>query len=1004
MSFRCLAAFAFATLASPAFAAPGDTIYAEDFEDGDAGGWNGTGSFGVGAFPAASGEISLYTCCGNVDLLSPVIDTSVAGAQLSLRVQRGGTSIGSDLPEGRREYLDVYFLNDNGNWIHQARYPTGGTAGEVFNSVFTLDDPQFLHSNFRVRLFQDSGDANEDYWHLHEISIVEASASGGIGSLCDDFSNGLARWTVNDFGGAGAVAATTQAANSPTRGLAIFDGSVRIQSLPLDLADASGATLNLWVRRGDDSFSEAPDVGEDFVIGYIDVNGNAQQLHVLAGDDAPGETFNLSFPLPADALHDAFQVRIERYGNGAGGYWHIDDVCVDIQRTLDHFAIRHDGSGVNCQAEPVEIAAHDLNHFVVENYTGMVGLSTSTGNGDWSLLAGGGALANAGAGDGSYLFNAADNGDAVLGLRDTFAETVNVDARNGTTGEHAAEDGDVTFARSGFNVLVDGNATPVGVQIAGKPSNVAPNPALLELQAIRTDDSTGACAAAFTGSVNVDLAFSCEEPASCAGGNLAVNGSIIAANSAGTPVAFTTLALDFGDASDSTAPVVLQYDDAGRIRLHARHVLQPSAEVMAGSSNTFTVRPFGFDVSASGNPGAVDASGAVYRKAGEAFAVNVRAVGWQARDDADLDGIPDGYGNGDPADNADLSDNPPLANFGNENFPGTVSLSANLALPASGANPGLSGNTALTGFVNGTANATLRFSEAGIIELVAALADGDYLGAGNLRSRSGFVGRFIPDHFDVVIASHGCNDVAGFSYSGQPLRNVGVTARNGAGGTVSNFDGALGFAKTVFLGEVTGAPGTVLNGGISALDFIRGTATVTNTPAGVAFRFANPGTAPASITLRATGSDGVSSLNHAEGVTQVRSARFAVDDASAPVLANAVSFLRVETFDAGEWLPETQDTCTVFDAARLSLGAHAENLAAGESLVGGTNFASGAGQVTLTAPGVGNNGSMQLNYDTDPWLEYDWTGTGAEDPAGTIRFFEIFATEPGFIQRQEVVP
>lgn len=989
---------------SVANAAPGDVIYSEDFQDGSPGGWSqlgGNGTVTVGEYAPGSGEFALTSCCGDTVIISPAIDTGFAGAQLALRIQRGGTGIGSEAP-GDNEYLDLYFLDSTGSWQFMSRY-AGGTAGETINDSFTLAG-DLLHAGFRMRLEQRNGNAGEDFWHLHEISIIEAGASGSIGSLCDDFSGGLARWTVNSFGGSAAV--TSQASSSPSQGLAIFDGSARLHSLPLDLADASAATLNLWVRRGDDAFSEDPDGGEDLVIGYIDANGNHQELQVLAGDGLPGEMFGLSFALPANALHDAFQVRIERYGNGAGGYWHVDDVCVDIRRTVDHFAIRHDGRGVNCQAEPVEIVAHDRNHFTVENFSGSLALATSTGNGDWSLLSGDGAFVNNGAGGGSYQFHGLDKGKVVAGLRDTFAETVNINASSGTVLEAVNEDGDLVFDAAGFNVLVNGDSgAAIPVQIAGKPSNVAPNAVMLELQAIRTDDSTGACEAAFTGDVNVELAFSCEEPAACAGDKLLVNGNAIAGNPAGAPAGFTALALNFGDASDSTAPLLVRYADAGRIRLHARYVLQPSGEIMAGASPQFVVRPFGFHVSASGNPGALDSGGAAYRRAGAAFSVIVRAIGWQAADDMDANGVPDGHANADPADNADLSDNPLLANLGNEMAPEAVSLGANLALPASGTNPGLSGNGGPLAFVNGVASMTAGFGDVGIIELVAELEDGDYLGSGNVSSRSGFVGRFIPDHFDVVVGSHGCNDMAGFSYSGQPLRSVSVTARNGAGGITRNFDGALGFAKVVTLSETTGAAGEVLNGGISALDFSNGSSVIGSTPAGIAFRFTGALTPPATISLRATDMDGVSSQGHAEGRTQVRSARFVVDDASAPVLAAARSDVRVETFGGTAWGYELQDTCTTLDFTLLLPGGYEGNLDAGESVIDtpGSQFANGSGTVTMTAPGAGNDGSLKLHYDADPWLEYDWQGTGATDPFGTVRFFGIFAPEPGFIDRHEVI-
>lgn len=990
-------------------AAPGDTIYAEDFQDGGLHGWSqagGDGGLGVGEYAPGSGEFALTSCCGDTVVFSPVIDTAFAGAQLSLRVQRGGAAAGSDRPESN-EYLDVYFLDRNGNWQFAARYPGGGAAGETINDSFTLSG-DLLHAGFRVRLDQRNGNANADHWHLHEIGIIEAGASGSIGSLCDDFSSGLARWTVNDFGGSGNAAPTTQTANSAAASLAIFDGSVRLQSLPLDLADAASATLNLWVRRGADGFSEDPDGGEDLAIGFLDAGGNFQGLQTLPGNGTPGEAFLLAFPLPAAALHDAFRVRLERFGNGAGGYWHVDDVCVDIERSIDHFAIRHDGSGVNCQAEPVELVAHDINHFVVGNYTGTASLSTSTGNGDWRVFAGNGAVTNPGNGTGSYTFVPADRGRVVLGLRDTFIETVNIDAVQGTMQEDPQEDASLAFGETGFNLLVDGAPGLIATQIAGKPGNLAPGASAIELQAIRTSDETGACEAAFTGSVNVDFAMTCELPASCSGANLSVNGTAIAANDAGAPAVFTTLALDFGDAGDSTAPLVLRYDDAGQVRLHARHALSPSGEIMQGASNAFVVKPFGFDVSAAGNPAATAPTDSAYRHAGEHFTVTVRAVGWQAVDDANADGEPDGHANNDPADNADLSDNIALPSFAQEPSADTVRLSSQLWLPVAGSDPGLGGTTSIDTFSLGAGNATARFDEVGIIGITARLEDDDYLGTGPVDGRSNAVGRFTPAWFSSSVDGHGCNDAEGFSYSGQPLAILSVSAHAASGDIVRNFAGITGFAKDVMLAETTGAAGGVANGGIAAMDFIDGTATILAAPSGVAFAFDVKESAPATIVLRATDSDGTSSAGHAEAQTEIRSARFVMDDANAMLLTPAIAALRVETFDGTAWTPETADTCTGIDPAAFSLSAYTGNLAPGDTLVDAdpvsTFLLNGLGRVTLSAPGAGNNGSVVVAYDMPAWLAYDWNGEGARDDEALVTFFDVFHAEPGLIQRVEIVP
>jgi hypothetical protein len=102
----------------------------------------------------------------------------------------------------------------------------------------------------------------------------------------------------------------------------------------------------------------------------------------------------------------------------------------------------------------------------------------------------------------------------------------------------------------------------------------------------------------------------------------------------------------------------------------------------------------------------------------------------------------------------------------------------------------------LNSFVNGADTTDLvRYEEVGIIEITANVAGGDYLGAGAARttkmiSRSGYVGRFVPEDFalsDAVIAPF-CPGVNAFTYMQQPFTvSYRLTARNLAGGITTNY-------------------------------------------------------------------------------------------------------------------------------------------------------------------------------------------------------------------------
>jgi hypothetical protein len=171
----------------------------------------------------------------------------------------------------------------------------------------------------------------------------------------------------------------------------------------------------------------------------------------------------------------------------------------------DKLKVKNDGNAALSVAENVTITRHSGGHVIDTGYTGTVTLSTSTSNGDWSLLTGAGSLANSGNGAATYAFAVADAGQVVLGLADTYTETVNSNLSDGVIVEDAGEDSSIAFAASGFIFLADNAQSAIGIQIGGKDSATAPGSQLLELQVVRTSDNTGQCESFLTGAVAVTI-------------------------------------------------------------------------------------------------------------------------------------------------------------------------------------------------------------------------------------------------------------------------------------------------------------------------------------------------------------------------------------------------------------------------------------------------------------------------------------------------------------------
>jgi MSHA biogenesis protein MshQ len=729
--------------------------------------------------------------------------------------------------------------------------------------------------------------------------------------------------------------------------------------------------------------------------------------------------------------------------------------------TPDHFAISDAGTAVNCQASPVTITAHSATHTAVST-TATIIVSTSTAHGDWSLASGAGAFAPGAANSGTatYTYVTADSGAVTLSLKDTYAETVTINVVDGSVTQKSgsaigSEQPSLSFVASGFRITNGANVgITIATQVAAKSSTQS-----LALQAVRTDTNTGACTAVFASgaTLNVSLAYQCNNPASCvAGQTLGITNNSITTNIASNPNSgvstYTTVPLRFSTAN-AEAPFSLSYSDVGQITLYARYVIplgsgSGSSNIMTGS-NQFVVQPYNFSLtnircatygagtcstalSAPGNnPGAITAAGAAFIQAGQPFAATVTAKNFAGS---------------------------VTPNYGQEIAPPGVTLTANLVAPVGGNAAALNNASAFGSFSGGIATGTtFNWPEVGIITLTPSVAN--YLGSGAVTgTASGDVGRFIPNGFTVglntPVFGTGCA-AGGFSYLGQPLTYtvppvMTVTALAAAGSTTGNYTGAfLKLTNSSLTGRTyaptpanptlnsSGLPSTAadpaitdLGSGRATLTFSAGTGLLFTRGAAVA-----PFTAKIALSINVIDSDGVAAPNpvafgSATGINFSTSAlqyygRLALRDAVGSELLDLPMALTTQYYLSTNqgFTINTGDSCTV--APSIALSNYQLNLTSGKTCVrdSGSPGASGAGcavaappasaykatassgnfNLVFAAPGSGFNGAMTATGTAPAWLQYVWNSAAGvnTNPAG-IAAFGVFSGQTSRVYQREV--
>lgn len=671
-----------------------------------------------------------------------------------------------------------------------------------------------------------------------------------------------------------------------------------------------------------------------------------------------------------------------------------------VDAAVDHFVIAHDNNGIHCLAETITITAVKGDGSSVVDFVEQITLDTQSGFGTFS---GNARLIDATPNDGLavYSFVLADEGEATVSLNyEEGPSSIDIDAYQ--TSDASVRDDDneaaLVFAPSGFTVTGSRltNPAPTFIDIPVL-DQIAGNYFEMHLTAFGQTPTDPVCGVIedYTGAQNIAFWMDYADP----------NTGTIVATVDGPAVASTegAAATRLVAFSNGQAVVIAKYKDVGEIQVELK-----DGEIR-GATLPFTVSPADFAITAVAdsadiaNPVASLMDGTAFIAAGDVFRVTVE--------------VRDSEGSRTP-------------NYGNESMPAGIDLIAsNLVAPLGGRN-GSANDGAIANSTNFAAvsppgtfrNTAASWDEVGIIQLQARVAGDDYLGAGNVvGTSSGNVGRFSPAGFELASSA-----VAGYcgdsTYMGQSALGVSyqVEAIGLGGNLLRNYDAGLLGASLVATIETVAEnsdTGIDLTSRLTLADnsWVSGQM-ILNTSIGHFSRAANPDGPYSDLQLGMRLTDPVDGLNLAGrdmnpdttgdcggagncdakrvgASTEIVYGRLEVLNAFGSEIEAMDVKLRAASFQgAGIYRLNPNDSCSTYSNSAASLGNYQHSMPAVTVLAPATatSFMSGesaAGSgLLLSSPGATNTGSVDVTYDAPAWLEFDWNGTGSEDPVGTAIF------------------
>jgi hypothetical protein len=164
-----------------------------------------------------------------------------------------------------------------------------------------------------------------------EAMIVTTSA--GVAASVpwfEPFASGSVDMSVWMMNVGGEIASNSYSPPSSPYALQLDGGNDTLVSQLIDLSSQAGALFTYHYERTGPG--ESPDGGDDLVFEYKNSSAVWVEMGRQLGSGSDMTSFEfVEIPLPGDAMHNSFQIRLTSSGSGEGSDdWYVDDLSVDF--------------------------------------------------------------------------------------------------------------------------------------------------------------------------------------------------------------------------------------------------------------------------------------------------------------------------------------------------------------------------------------------------------------------------------------------------------------------------------------------------------------------------------------------------------------------------------------------------------------------------------------------------------------------------------------------------